>query len=282
MRKSVTAHMTGRTERGRDRAVRRHSYDENTPEAQPWRPLGDGTLASAIAHREAILETAEELRRQQWKDLPHEKVREIRVRRASVAGEIAALERRRGREADIRSGALRRELGELDALVETADNRLREGDLAVLRALLKLAIADLERGRVYPTLEELAARATRQRTGTCDSLRRLHAHGLVDWHRRSKVKPGSEGQYGPQRETTSSAYFFDWLNALAKRVRLRFEQLLARKLRRVGRPLPSPQPVDRPGRSAAASNAQERRGASGALGETLARLEGLVARHAST
>ena len=41
------------------------------------------------------------------------------------------------------------------------------------------------------------------------AIRRLRFHGLIDWVRRS-IKTGNDGEFAPQREQTSNAYYFDF------------------------------------------------------------------------
>ena len=274
-RKSVTAHMTGRADRGRDRAVRRHSFDIGSAEAQPGGPIGDGSYASFIAHQESIVAAAEELQEQQRAKRDVEQLRAAAVRHAELEAALARVDTD-----EPRAAQLRRDLAAATRVLQAEADRLREGDVKVLKKLLRFA--DRITGRCDPSLAAIAAAAARGRTSICDALRRLHANGFLDWRRRSRVKDGAEGQFGPQREQTSSNYLFDWARALAPGVRLRFEQLLARKLRRLGKPLATARPIDHPGRSAAASNAFERRSATGPLAEALARFGGLVDRNAST
>lgn len=66
--KGASAHLTGRTERGPDRKIRRNSYDVDSRQAQVFRPIGDGTTAGALGWIDCLLKTVTE-----WDDLERRK-----------------------------------------------------------------------------------------------------------------------------------------------------------------------------------------------------------------
>lgn len=57
--KAASAQFTGK-KRGRDRKVRRDSYDVEDSRAQVFRPIGDGTKAGALRWIDALIRTAKE------------------------------------------------------------------------------------------------------------------------------------------------------------------------------------------------------------------------------
>ncbi|WP_231639418.1 hypothetical protein [Sphingomonas profundi] len=57
--KATSARLTGKP-RGRDRKVRRHSFDVDDPRAQVFRPIGDGSKAGAMRWIDALIRTAKE------------------------------------------------------------------------------------------------------------------------------------------------------------------------------------------------------------------------------
>ncbi|MEX7381186.1 hypothetical protein AB2C40_33105, partial [Pseudomonas aeruginosa] len=59
--------------------------------AQPWKKVGDGSHAQGVIHREALVQSAKEQRRQDWKELPNRRLREVRELRDALAAELAAL-----------------------------------------------------------------------------------------------------------------------------------------------------------------------------------------------
>lgn len=75
--------------------------------------------------------------------------------------------------------------------------------LEVLRELLRLV--DRRTGRLDPALATIAARIGRSIAAVAAALKRLKAHGFVDWLRRY-VPTGNAGLRGPQVEQTSNAY----------------------------------------------------------------------------
>lgn len=263
--RGVTARLQGKAERGPDRRVRRESYDVDDARAKPWARIGDGSIGEGLAHREALLQSAGELRRQQWTELPNAKVREARERHATLSAEldgyVAAGDAPIGRPA-----VVRQELARLADTLKRAGQRLQRVDLAVLEALLKHV--DFATGRLFPTLDRIAQVAVCHRNAVVTALRRLKHHGFVSWVRRS-VKTDNEGAFAPQREQTSNAYYFEHRARMAAATFSRFLQVLTYKLRRLG----AKRPPD-PGRPAEVTDPE--------LRATLARLGAGVARNAST
>lgn len=84
--------------------------------------------------------------------------------------------------------------------------------LEVLRELLRLV--DYRTGRLDPALATIAARIGRSIEAVVAALKRLKAHGFVDWLRRY-VSTGRAGMRGPQVEQTSNAYRLSLPAALA-------------------------------------------------------------------
>lgn len=135
-------------------------------------------------------------------------------------------------------------MGWIDALLQTAkefdDHERKTGGarplggtgIAVLEVLVgrrgrtKIPI-DFKTGRLDPAIDTIAAAAGYVRGTVIKAIARLKQHGFLDWVRRTR-RTGNDGQYGPQRAQTSNAYFFS-LNGMAKRVRQRLRDLLARK-----------------------------------------------------
>lgn len=261
--KNITSMLTGRRA-GPDPEVRRDSYDVDDPRAKPWVKVGDGSVAQGLAHRDALLQAAEEFCHQSWKESPLHDVRAARERRAALAVELRQLTD--GGEAPIgRPAALRQELAKLDEFIDRAKQRLRRIDITVLKALLRRI--DYMTGRLFPAIETIAADAGCHRNSVVGALRRLKAHGFIDWVRRS-MKTGNDGSFAPQREQTSNAYFFDHRRRMASRTWQRFWQILVAKLRRFGAT-----PADmRPQVPAGPPSADviEQRAAIASLGSTLA------------
>ena len=75
--------------------------------------------------------------------------------------------------------------------------------LEVLRELLRLI--DYKTGRLDPAIATLALRIGRSIAAVVDALKRLKAHGFLDWLRRY-VPTGNAGLRGPQVKQTSNAY----------------------------------------------------------------------------
>lgn len=97
----------------------------------------------------------------------------------------------------------------------------------VLAALLDLV--DFATGRLEPTYAKLMAMTGFAKSTISSALRRLRAHGFLDWARRSRVVDTDEGQ---GRKQTSNAFFFE-LSRMPKHAWRRFRDLLARRERGV-------------------------------------------------
>ncbi|TVV75295.1 helix-turn-helix domain-containing protein [Sphingomonas solaris] len=233
--RSAGAALSGR-ERARDREVRRNSFDVDDGRAQPWSPIGDGSIGHGLAHREALVRTAEELRRQLWKELPVREIRAARQRRDEAAAELRGYQD--GAAAPVgRPATLRQEIERLDVVLARGHNRLQRLDVTVLQATLKFV--DFATGRLFPCIETIAESAGCHRNSVVNALRRLSAHGILSWVRRSQ-KTGNDGEFGPQREQTSNAYYFEHRQRMAPRVWQRFCQLLTMKVRRLGARIAAP------------------------------------------
>lgn len=96
----------------------------------------------------------------------------------------------------------------------------------VLFALLD--VVDFRTGRLEPSYDKLRAMTGYARSTISSALRRLRAHGFLDWVRRSRLVDKPEGEVA--REQTSNAYHFD-LTRLPQCVLQRFRDLLARRER---------------------------------------------------
>lgn len=176
----LTAQLTGRSERGPDRKVRRGSVDVDDRRAQVFRPIGDGTTAGALSWIDCLLTTMKEWDRK---------------------------ERKKG-------GA--RPLGHAGvAVLETLLGR--RGTIAI----------DFRTGRLDPALETIARVAGVAKTTVVRALARLKAMKILSWIRRTQ-RTGNDGQYGPQREQISNAYFFT-PEALPARVLQRLRDLVSRR-----------------------------------------------------
>ncbi len=225
---------------------RRNSYLDTSPQAQPWAPIGDGSVAAGLAHREAMIETAEQLRVEQWRKFPLQAVRAATAERSAAAAELAALAARSPAEVPVdRPAALRQRIKQLDAMLEAADRRLRRIDVTVLKALL--SFLDFRTGRLMPAIATIADRAGCHANTVKAALARLKSNGFIDWVRRT-IRTGNEGEFAPQLEQTSNGYFFDNRRRMARGVWSRFLQILTAKMRRIGRmshgiaPPPQPDP----------------------------------------
>jgi len=248
--RGVGAKLGGRGDRGPDhddtpgrRSPRRNSYDaDHDPRAKPWRPIGDGSVAQGIAFRESLLLTAEEHYHQGWFRYPLARQREARARRAALAAELATNDATPlpvGRPATIRQ-----ELAGLEQFLTGAKHRLRRIDITVLRALIRRV--DFRTGRLFPAIATIAADAGCHRNSVIGALARLKFHGFLNWVRRT-VRTGAAGTFGPQREQTSNAYYFDHRARMAKATWTRFCQLLSAKILRIA-PAAAPPPEPPGGR----------------------------------
>ena len=94
----------------------------------------------------------------------------------------------------------------------------------VLYALLDLV--DFRTGRLEPSYDKLVAMTGFARSTIGRALRRLRAHGFLDWVRRSRLVDKPDGEVA--REQTSNAFVFD-LARLPRCVLQRFRDLLARR-----------------------------------------------------
>ena len=212
------------------RVPRRHSYDVDDLRAQPWKKVGDGSHAQGVIHGEALIQSAKEQRRQDWKELPNRKLREVRELRDAMAAELATLIAD-GQAPIGRPATLRHEIERLDATIARADDRLTRIDVTVLEALL--AKIDFATGALFPSYDTIAAWAVCSRNAAIEAVKRLKARGFVDWVRRS-IRTNNEGEFAPQREQTSNAYYFDHRRSMAPRTWQRYMQILVAKLRRLG------------------------------------------------
>lgn len=235
--KGAAAALTGKG-RGPDhdpegvrRTPRRDSYDaDDDPRARPWSKIGDGSVAQGLAYREALIQAAKEYQAKLWRDFPLREIRDKRARAAELAAELDRYAA--GEQAAVgRIAAARKELAPLNVYLDEAGGRLRRIDVAVLEALL--ATLDFATGRLFPAIETIAVRAACHRNSVIAALRRLRDHGFIAWVRRT-VKTGNAGEFAPQREQTSNAYYFEHRRRMASRVFQRYWQLLVSKLRRIG------------------------------------------------
>jgi Helix-turn-helix domain len=176
------------------------------------------------------LTTALTLFQQLWREYPLAQIREARQRHAALSAEldqyVAGAEAAPGRPA-----LVRQELGKVSSYLQAAEGRLRRIDITVLDALLQTV--DFATGRLFPAIESIAERAGCHRNSVIAALQRLRDHGFIAWVRRT-VKTANEGEFAPQREQTSNAYYFEHRAKMAGRVFQRYCQLLVVKLRRLG------------------------------------------------
>lgn len=234
--KGAGAQLAGRQrgpDHGRDRRVpRRNSYEISDQRAQPWRKVGDGSYAQGVMHREALIDTAIELRRTLRVEYPRAEVRSRRRERDNMAAELAALSDRSPAEVPIgRMASLRIAIGRHDEWLEHADGCLRGIDIDVLRAVL--TFIDFATGRLFPSHEAIAAEAQRHKNSVIDALKRLTRHGILAWVRRT-IRTGNEGERGPQLEQTSNAYEIAPRRLMAARTWQTYWKRLCAKLRRLG------------------------------------------------
>lgn len=212
------------------RVPRRLSYDVDDLRAQPWKKVGDGSHAQGVIHREALVQSAKEQRRQDWKELPNRRLREIRATREALAAELAELTAR-GQAPIGRPATLRLEIERLDATIEQAKGRLQRVDITVIESLLEKI--DFATGALFPSYETIAEWAVCSVNAAKKAMARLKSRGFVDWVRRS-IRTNNDGEFAPQREQTSNAYYFDHRRSMAPRTWQRYMQILVAKLRRLG------------------------------------------------
>ncbi len=186
--------------------VRRNSYHEASPKAQPWRQYrqGGGSQKHWSAIKGAILGSLDKLYR------------------------LHCIELQKAR-ADRRAG--------LREAVSAAHERLHGDDRAVLRYMLDRY--NHVTGQLFPCGETIASETGKSLGFVKASLARLKRFGFLNWVRRTKTKERSEGQAGPQLEQTSNAYYFAWAEELVAEAKGTFQNLITiatRKLR--GDPTP--------------------------------------------
>lgn len=140
-----------------------------------------------------------------------------------------------------RLAVVRQELATIDAELVEAEVRLRPVDVNVLRAILSFMCG--KTGRMFPSGEEIAARAICCVKRVWRSLARLRHHGFIDRIRRSRKKADCDGHFGPQREQTSHAYFLNHRRTMGKRIYQRFIQLREMRWKRLGKNTPVPSPA---------------------------------------
>lgn len=233
---SVGAQLSGKTrgpDQGADRRVpRRHSYEETDPRAKPWSKVGDGSVAQGLVHCEALISTADALRRQLRNEFPLSEIRCRRAERANAAVELDELLARSPAEVPAgRPAQLRMAIAKHDEWLSNADSRLQRIDVDVLRALL--GFLDFATGRLFPSIEKIAERAGVHYNSAVAAIRRLRHHGLIDRVRRT-TRTGNDKQAGPQLEQTSNAYFFDHRRRMAARTWQTYWKRLTLALRRLG------------------------------------------------
>lgn len=231
--KRIAAQFAGKV-RGQDAKIHRNSYDaDEDPRARPWRPIGRGTVGEGLAHREALLETAEEKRVEEWKLIPHAMRRAARANRDCLSAELASYE---NKEAPIgRLATLRIEIAKIEVLLERARLAIRRIDITILGALIRRV--DFASGMLFPAIDTIAADAGCHRNSVIGALRRLRHHGFIAWVRRS-IKTDKVGEFGPQREQTSNAYYFDHRAGMDARTWQRFVQRLTVRVKRLAKALP--------------------------------------------
>lgn len=154
-------------------------------------------------------------------------------------------------------------LGWIDDLVQLAEeydlhNRkpgergpLQASGVRVLKIMLRKFL-DFSSGQLDPAVRGIATATGYTYKTVHAALKRLKAHGFLDWVRRSRATDRaieSEGEAGPQREQVSNAYFFpfrDLPKAVAQRWRdlreNRRRRLAAKVDGRTAEPNPAPAP----------------------------------------
>jgi len=219
--------------------VHRHSIDENAPDAQPWEHNRFATTAERIATVETLIQTAQELSALHYKRFPRKQLFVLKAGHGALTGEIESLMGMSPAERPVgRLAVVRQELATINAELAEAEQRLRPVDVNVLRAILSFMCG--KTGRMFPSAQEIAARAICCVKGVWRSLARLRHHGFIDRIRRSRKKADCDGQFGPQREQTSHAYFLNHRRTMAKRIYQRFIQLREMRWKRLGKNTPVP------------------------------------------
>ena len=124
--KRVSAHLSGRSERGQDRKVRRNSYDVDDRRAQGFRPIGDGSTADALGWIDSLLKVVGE-----WDDAER---RTGGGRPLGLHG-IRVLETLLGRRGTI---GVDFRTGRIEPAIDTIARVARLSRTTVIRALAKL------------------------------------------------------------------------------------------------------------------------------------------------
>lgn len=251
MTKGASARLAGKT-RGPDHSTERgwrtphaESFDaDRDPKAKPWRPFGDGSFKQGQAHREALIQAAEEDYQLGYAETSFAELREVRRNHEALSAELDAMIRDPVGRSPGRQATVRIELGRLEARLDAEDQRLRRLDVDVLKAVLQpICFAT---GKLFPSIDWIAAKAGCHRNSVINALRRLKWRGFLSWVRRTIQTRSDPGR--PQREQTSNAYFFEHRAKMRPRLWQRFTQILTAKLRRLGflpagvEPPPAPSP----------------------------------------
>ncbi|PZT91684.1 helix-turn-helix domain-containing protein [Sphingomonas sp.] len=182
-----------RKEGGATDPVRRESYHEASPKAQPWRLHRHGSGS-----------------RKHW---------------AAIKGAaLGAFDRLyRTHSIDLRQARADRRAGTREDVTPTGE-RLHGDDRAILWYLLDRY--NYLTGQLFPSYATIATETGKSLGFVKASLARLKRFGFVSWVRRTKTKEGAEGTAGPQLEQTSNAYYFDWAAQLVTEAKSTFQNLL--------------------------------------------------------
>ena len=107
---------------------------------------------------------------------------------------------------------------------------LQASGIRVLKVIVEKGL-DFKTGRSEPALLTIMKWTGYAKATVVRALARLRTHGFISWVRRSRAT-GNDREFGPQREQTSNAYYFD-LAEMLPTVRQRLRDLLER-FRRAG------------------------------------------------
>ena len=184
-----------------------------------------------MVHREALLSAAREHYHKGWGDCPAVEARAAREAHQALSAELDALQADPAAAPVGRPATVRQEIERLGEIIRRAADRLRRIDITILEAIIRHV--DFATGKMFPSIERIADLAGCHRNSVVNALRRLKTHGFIDWVRRT-VRTGNEGEFAPQLEQTSNAYFFDHRRMMSARTFARYTQILAAKLRRLG------------------------------------------------